>query len=603
MKSKSSLKIFFINLNFLAWIFISHPTPCMAQESLRLPTYDAGVFDPSKGEVTVKYYLLKDADEVEVLVEDFRGQVIDRMNFVELRAGDHEFNWKGLDENEEKLPDGRYRFNMQARFTDGTVDRATVAIRIVTTAEERVMPPPEPLPPRKQIYKIDGSLSTFRRRNTEDPEDKYKEGEQRVRTHLNIRGETRVVDALFSMRRPYSSEASYNGSRAMAEQRWTGGKIKGVFRQGLGNLDDPMKFFSDFRTARKKVGARLDQAYKWFGINALCFSSEGTVDSEEKGLAGRMTFGPPDGWRLGLNYAKRDAVPGEQAETRSSYASSGDIRIPLWDRGNLLMEYARTEDINDETDKGYLVKVEHDGGGLRGSAGYYNLGENFAADFADPLRQVRSDARGVEVIADYLRREPLWVFKTLALGLRTFVMRTRSSNEKLKEGDGSLRLGVGEKDTLLFNWFGREEGENRTNSMVWSGRHAWNDQWSSTLQANFTRTKLSGTWRWMLDTGFSKEGLSCRLALEKIRRVIETSPDSPYEETAFRFDMFREPWRLNLIARHNRRTTDAATNLFSRFAFEPEFLHRYKMIAYLALGNRSAFKTEKQVEMGLELRF
>jgi hypothetical protein len=306
---------------------------------------------------------------------------------------------------------------------------------------------------------------------------------------------------------------------------------------------------------------------------------------------------------VGLNAAQREDASENGIDGRTTRAGTGDVNIPLIKGLNLLAEFAGTEDGEKESDTGYLVKLEHDRAGLRASAGYYNLGELFAAEFADPLRQVRRDARGVEWNADYFGRQPIWVFKTVAAGLRAFVMKRQSSDEKLKEGDGNLRLGIGEKDTILLTWFGREEGERRTNSMVWNARHFWNDQWYSTLQANTTRTKQTETWRWLLDTGFNQEAFSCRVALERIRRVIETSADSPFEETALRVDLYREPWRFHVMARHNRRTTDAATNWFGRLAFEPAFLHRYQAIAYLALGNRSAFKTEKQVEMGLELRF
>jgi hypothetical protein len=182
-------------------------------------------------------------------------------------------------------------------------------------------------------------------------------------------------------------------------------------------------------------------------------------------------------------------------------------------------------------------------------------------------------------------------------------MKRQSTDSRLKEGDASLRVGLGKKDTLLFNWFGREDGENRTNSMVFSESHIWNQNWTSTLQANTTRTRLSESWRWMADTSFRKDGLYVRMALERIRRIIETSRESPYEETALRLDMNRAPWRVQFMARHNRRSTDAGTNLFGRIAYEPEFLHRYRLITYLALGNRSAFKTEEQVEAGLEIRF
>jgi len=267
------------------------------------------------------------------------------------------------------------------------------------------------------------------------------------------------------------------------------------------------------------------------------------------------------------------------------------------------MEYAATEDIEDRNDYGYLVKVEHDRGGLRVSGGYIDLGEHFSAEYADPIRQVSSDARGGEVNLDYMSRGSVWKFKNIGGGLRLFNMKKHSNDEKIKEGDGSLRFGLGDKDTFLFNWFGREDGQNRTKSLIWSGRHAWNKAFASGLQANFTSTKTSYTWRWMVDTSLREGRNFYRLAFERIRRVIENSAESPYEESSFYFDVNRGPWRFNLTARHSRRHTDSGNNFFGRVEYGPEFLHRYRLISYVALGNRAAFETEKQIEMGLELRF
>jgi hypothetical protein len=57
------------------------------------------------------------------------------------------------------------------------------------------------------------------------------------------------------------------------------------------------------------------------------------------------------------------------------------------------------------------------------------------------------------------------------------------------------------------------------------------------------------------------------------------------------------------MCRYNKRGTETGTNLYSRFELRPRFLHRYRTTAYVAIGNRAAFKTESQIELGMELRF
>ena len=94
--------------------------------------------------------ILKDAHEVEVLVEDFRGSIIERLNFADIRAGMHEFAWKGLDENGSRLADGRYVFNLTVRFADGSTETDKIEVRITATPEEKALTAPEPIPSKKK---------------------------------------------------------------------------------------------------------------------------------------------------------------------------------------------------------------------------------------------------------------------------------------------------------------------------------------------------------------------------------------------------------------------------------------------------------------------
>lgn len=587
----------------LIWIGLAFPAVCRAQNDLRLPETDAGVFDPREGPVRVEYRLLEDAEEVEVLVVDFRGEVAERLTFVELRAGDQAFEWSGLDENGEPLPDGRYRFEIRVRFENGRTEEGFVEVRIAALPEERVMPPPEPLPPEEPFHRIDGSISTFWRRNSEDPEHVDEDGEQRVWTRLLLKDGKHRAEGVFSMRRPYSSRASYEGSRAMAERRWTGGRLKGVFRQSLGDLDDPMKLFSDFRTERKKVGARLDHDFGRGDVSLLGFAAEGAVDSRERGGAFRLGLDGPWGVRVGTTLTGREASLEDGGPREGDRAGAADVTVPVLEGTEIRAEAVSTRDALGTRDEGWMMGVEHDGGNLRASAEYYDLGEAFSAPFADPMRRVRSDARGVAASADLLHPKPLWAFDSLALSVRGFSLERPGSGETLREGDASVRVRLAERDTVLLRWLGREDGAMRSNTLLASVRHAWSDTWSSTLQVNTARTRTSKTSRGRLDAAYRKEDRLFRIAVERVRRVIETSPDSPYEETSVRVDARVDPFRAYVSVRRNRRGGDSAVNGFGRLAYEPEILHRYRLIAYVALGNRSAFETEKQVELGLEVGF
>ena len=127
--------------------------------------------------------------------------------------------------------------------------------------------------------------------------------------------------------------------------------------------------------------------------------------------------------------------------------------------------------------------------------------------------------------------------------------------------------------------------------------------WSSRLQANHSFTDLNRTLRFTLDATCRRKKELARLAAEWIRREIDTSRLSPYEEVTLRLDLSREKWRLQLQTRHSRNKEASGVNFFGRVEYRPTFLHRYRFIAYSSVGNRAAFSFEKQVEIGLEVRF
>jgi len=585
---------------------------CAGQEVLRVPVSDAGMFDPEQGPVKVAYSLLKDADRVKVRVEDFRGRVIDHFDFIRVRAGDREVEWKGLDEDGKRLPEGRYRLIIEARFSDDTAAEKFIDIRIVAIPEEKGVTPPKPLPPKKYVYKIDGSLSTYWRKNKENPENVVQNGEHRARLHLKIKTDNSMADGVLSVRRPYSSafmpeddrrRADFDSSWAMAEQKWQGGRLKGVFRQGLGKLDDPLKLFNDYKTERKKVGCRIDQEWKWLRVNVLGYNAEGDVDSGQKGLSGRMVIGSEEYPQVGISVTRQKEIPLKADGDVWNKATAADIRIPVIDGLSLLTEYAKTDDSEFGQDEGYTARVEYDRGGLRVSGGYLDLGENFCARYANPLWGVNSDARGGELDIDYIIRKPFWKIKNISTGLRMFSVETHSTREMIKEGDASLRIGIGQRDALFFNWFGSEKREVRRNSYLFGGRHAWNDSWSSGIRANYSLSDQSHTRRWTADTAFRKDTNFVRLTVERSRQVQDGSTLSPYVETDVRIDAGQEIWQVSVSGRYSKRGPETGTNLFGRFEFRPRFLHRYRTMAYVALGNRAAFETENQIELGMEIRF
>ncbi len=581
-------------------LYPSHPV--RADGDLRIPLNDAGIFDPGQGPLSVAYELRTDADEVAVGIRDFRGQVVHQYRFVELLAGDHTFEWDGRDQNGEHLPDGNYELLFEVRFKDGGLGRSLVTVRLATIAAAPGATAPEPLPPEKHAYKISGSVSSFWRHDGENHEDT---GQLRARTRFSYADDARRAEALFSIIDTYpGGDTNTDASQAMVEQRWNGGQIKGVFREGLGSFDDPVKLFSDFKSERQKFGFRVDQSLGDWQATGLAYTTEGDEATEASGAAARLRFGQEGRWQWGAGFTHREALLQDDSDDRyRNQAMAADVKVPIIEPMSLLMEFVHTEDTEKSSDNGYTAMMAYDQGRLRLSAGYIDLGEDFAADFADPLHGITSDARGIEASADYAAPITWRYFKAPIATMRLFDLKRHSDDEKVREIDTSLRFGIGEQDAFFFNWYGQENAVGTTHTFLGTATHQWNPRWTSSLQVNRIDAEDSGTWRFTLDTAYRREEQTARAALEWIRRTIDASALSPYEETSLRLDWDNTRWGAQVQARYSHNEDDHGINLFGRVEYRREFLHRYQVVTYASLGNRSAFDTEKQVEVGMELRF
>jgi len=402
----------------------------------------------------------------------------------------------------------------------------------------------------------------------------------------------------------YSGSTSFNGSRALLEQNSNHGKLKGVFRESLGNFDDPMKLFSDFKSERKKAGVQLNYATGALDTSCLFFGTEGDVDSEEQGAAVRIKLEDNKLWQLGSSYTYREGLAAEKNGTLSeNHAIALDLRVPFTGELALIAETAHTSDSEKKEDDGYITAIRYDTGNFRFSGGYIDLGQAFDAPFADPVYQISTDARGIDTSLDFTRSAPMYFIQNLAMTLGFVDLKRHSDDQKVREVDTSLRFNIGKRNTFFLSWFGQEEGRDRTDTFRGSAEYKWNDLWSSRLQANHATSNFSRSWRFTLDTAWRQFSHSARLAAEWLKREIDTSRLSPIKETNLRFDYTRELWGLQMQAKHSQNRSESGQNFFGRFEYKPVFYHRYRFVTYLAVGNRAAFSFEEQLEFGMEVRF
>ncbi len=594
------------------------PPLIYAAYALKPFSTDTGLFDPSQGPIIVGYQLLKDSERIEVRVIDFRGQVANRFVFVELRAGDHTFSWDGTDSNGERVADGRYQFEIAAEFTDGTRDLANVDGAVATIEDRPRQQIPEPLPPETHPHRIHGSLSSFYRHATE-PEDRG-EGELRFRTAVDYRDETGMMRGAFQAIKPFDgSSASYNGTQLLAEQQWAGTNLKGVFRDNLGSFNDPFQLFSDFKTEREKLGFSASRTFNRFEATALAFASEGNVGNEEQGAAARLHYVSTADWAVGSSFTCRKALketpsynayrfqhpgdPHKSEDKTESRAFALDASYSVTDAFSILAEGVATDDELAGEDFGFGLKAEYDLGPLRLSAGYTNLGEDFIAAFAEPLHHVDRNAQGFDAAIDYFMYEPFWLLSSFSATLRYFNLTRHSDNSTLEEADGSLRFGIGEQDTVFLSLFRRSDEFGSTASYMGNLTHAYNDTWSSTLQAQYSETDTSDSLRLTLGTDYRTESYRGRLSLEWSRRTIDYSRFSPYDQAYLRFDFGNHAYHLQVQTSYTSNEEESGLNLFTRLDYTPEFLHRYQVVLYTSLGNRAAIETQEQYEIGIEVQF
>ncbi len=579
--------------------------PAYGAANFRTTIQDAGLFDPDKVKAKIEYQLDKDASEIEVLLVDFQGRTVDRITYVEILAGDHFISWEGLDESGKRLPGGRYQIVINVLFEDGETDSAIVSIRIASLSPQSGIQIPEPLPPEKHLYKINGSLSSFYR---SDENDYSGNGEIRFRSALNYHNDGFTAKGSFSALQNFDGEeTSFNGTQAMLEKRWENSSLKGVFRKGLKAFNDPMQLFSDFRTERRKIGMSAEHQHAQVTLNALLFQSEGDVESREQGMAARIVYGQKNSWQLGASYTlkRADSTTGifNDSERETSHAAAIDIRLPVTDSLNVLLEAAGTRNTEEMEDAGYLIRAEYDLGQVRFSGGYIDLGEDFDAVFADPLHHVERDASGLEASIDYFMPKSFWKFQSVAATLRFFNLNQRSNDEKIQEVDGSLRLIIAEKNNIFTSVLFREDEIGTNLAMMGSLTHKWNDEWSTRVQGNYSATDNSSTIRSILDTSFRKDKNNYRLSLDYIKRDIDYARQSPYQDNSLRLDVNHEYWGIQLQGKYSQNNEDTGVNFFGRLEYKPIFLHRYQISAYLSLGNRAAFSFEERIEAGMEVNF
>lgn len=573
-------------------------------QRLRPLTGDLGVVAPGRSQPSLQYDLLEEAREVVLLVEDAAGQVVERRVAVGVRAGRQGFPWDGTTPEGQPLPAGAYRLRLRAVFQDGRAEEALVPARVAD------LPPPHPgvRPPapaaKEPAQRVWGRVGGFWQKDNERETDTVSH-EERATLGGAYRSPAAEVDALLDIRRREPGESDLDGSSGRAVRRWGSGDASAVFRRGLSTFDDPLALFSDFRTEYRKAGLQVRQAVGAARLSGLGFVAEGDTASEESGGAARMTVDLSADARLGASGTYRRLGAG--TETRGADEAVGALDLH-WRPGldavtALFAETALSRGFGDEWDGAVIL------GGrfrpdprLQGELSLLHLGEDFSASLSNPLRDVQADAWGAASNGD-LALPDAGPFAAPGFSWSAFWLRRHSRSQTRAEVDATLRTGIGEDTGLSLSWLGSWEEIGVSHSVLLNVDHRWNRRMSSRLQGAFTDSGFERTGRLRLE-GEVREGPDgARLGLEGVARQGDWDEGRVTREMALLGDAWWGDWRTGGFARLNRRDGSEGVNLFLQLERTVEWLHRYRLRSYIALGDRAAFKTAEQVEIGVELSF
>jgi hypothetical protein len=364
-----------------------------------------------------------------------------------------------------------------------------------------------------------------------------------------------------------------------------------------------MKLFSDFRTERKKIGLQLEQNRGFLKTNALAFQSEKNVGRNEQGVASRIVMESNKGWRLGSTYTYRKGDDAEGYKNRRSHAMALDADIPLGEDLALEAEAAGTREDGGRWDFGFLIGTGYKYKTLQFALGYLDLGEEFGAPFADPLRYIQKDAQGFEAELDWAIATP-WQFVAMpAIAVSYFNLERQSDKQRIQEIDASVSRGLGTRSSLFASWLWRNEGGGSNYSLLISLDRKWSTIWSMQLESHLNFADRNRTRRCSLGVNFQRKSDSGRLALEMIDRRLDDDHKSPYRQAALRLDYDSERCGVQLQTSYNHNSEDSGVNVFGRMEYRPVFLHRYEFLTYTSLGNRAATSFEQQIEFGMEIAF
>jgi len=580
-----------------------------------LPNFSATnqsvVWEQRADEIRVSFQLRQDATLVNIQVINGRGSIVYNEQLFNLRAGVGRWEWDGYVRRNQPLEQGLYRVIFSTQFINGVTERDEIQLRVT---ERKIIPGREQrgyaapvIVPYQPSYKTLGNISILRR--IDDDRDQYN-SETRINLGYKDKGDNFTLDANIGYFRNTDGIENADGSYGRAQRFWDNGELDLVYRRTLGFFNDPLRLFADFRSTNDKLGARFKHRFSSGEFVALGYEGQGAANGKEKGVAAR--------WKGKLNNSLFYGVSVTDSGIRtrstnkvSNRAYAVDIDWRATNNNRVTGQYAITDTDDESTENS--INGSGEGGritwyyqgreGLRTSLGYLNLSSDYNALLSDPGNQVRNGVAGPELTIDYFLPVASEAgLKDLAIGMRAFSYDGKDENSNVKQTELFAQASV-QSIRVTGNFRRRvEDGDVQTTLQI-SEFHNWTHTWRGGFQYSMIDTAGITSQRALLSANTGSLEHYKRVGLELVRRSGDGVLDGPVDEVSLLANGRSGNVLYETIVRYSNNDIDNDVNVFAQLGYEREYLHRYKFLVFLAMGDRSTSQIAKRVEAGIQLRF
>lgn len=330
----------------------------------------------------IGYRLLKDADTT-ITVRDFQNVVVYLKRFYRVPAGVQSFVWNGQDDNGRVLPAGDYRIELSVVYQDG--ERANDFMYVTLVADSADVPP---VLSDVMLPVVVNGAAGIRFRQDFDARQSWHE--ERINTSINyLRGRNELRAVLEGIGTNGRSWDTVN-SRASYLHKGTPLGYQLVWRDSLGDFDDPLQLFTDWKVDRAKSGVRLFLDTQSVKAAALGLASPSL---DERGYAGRLRASPFTGAWIGVTHAGRSIDAGGRM---LNMATALDTEVRISRALQFRAEYSFSNDsATHQSGDAKRAEFFYTDSVAKLNIGYQDVGSSFKADYA--YLKYGTDAKGPDV--------------------------------------------------------------------------------------------------------------------------------------------------------------------------------------------------------------